>query len=432
VIDDLEHGPIQGEFEEDPNNWYTDRSRFMLGYECPWKRLLRFHAFGTGIELGKPNVNLAIGIHVHKTLEHILETMRVRGDAIDQKYTEHAHQKTLKSDACLPVEELMSLLDGDTLQHAVDISYAIPHAYARIAVPWLKENFEIKYVEPEYIWRHTRKIMRAVPPTSLDVDGQDQVPGRVRDYRRICFNSRPDFVAIDKSTERYTQHDFKTAASFQQDREVMGYADNVQMMLNSMQVKADQNLNYFPDYYVHILLKGNDWSPSPLTTAYRRDAIPPFQTEDWQPKYWLPPLTPGGKKRSIGRAYSKVRVGDHRPVPDWVWSMPAQICAEQVIILGPFNVVEEKVVQFMRGLPDAEEYWLQHAEGLDWREWDSLDFQHLLDMRFPRTFNCYSYGHRCQFYNLCFKGPGWEDPFKIGYVEREPHHTTEPKKELIR
>jgi hypothetical protein len=121
-----------------------------------------------------------------------------------------------------------------------------------------------------------------------------------------------------------------------------------------------------------------------------------------------------------------------RPIGEWVWEMPAEECAKTMIILGPFNVVEEKTKQFMRGLPTNETSWFERLQGLDWTQWAETSFQHELDQLFPRTFNCYTYGSRCRFYNLCFKGPGWDKPFENGFVERVPHHTQEPKGELIR
>ena len=66
-----------------------------------------------------------------------------------------------------------------------------------------------------------------------------------------------------------------------------------------------------------------------------------------------------------------------------------------------------------------------------WRECEP-EAQQALDRMFPRTFNCYSYGSRCPYYNLCFKGPGWDKPFDHGYVEREPHHAQEPKPPVIK
>lgn len=394
--------------------WHTDRSRYMAGFDCNWKRLLNYHAFGTGIDGELVPLPLSTGISVHASLENML-MMRLPEHAKQPGVFDQALVESLLHDTTRRASERDA-----KYQDAADIAIALPHAYARIAMPWLDESFEILTVEEELTHQVTTPISCM---TSVSW---------AKDWRRIHFNSRPDFTARDKSTTKVTAHDFKTASSFQQDREIMTYADNIQMMINSMQVKEKYDLNYYPDYYVHILKKGNGWSPSPLIHAYVREGAPPMQTEDWQPKFWLPPTELGGKKRSLGRSYAKARVSDRRNIGDWVWSMDASVVAEQIIILGPFNVVSEKTQQFMRGLREHEQAWLRRLANLDWTQWADPTFQFKLDDLFPRTFNCYSYGSRCKFYNLCFKGPGWDKPLENGYVEREPHHTQEPKGVLIK
>jgi len=414
--------------EEKPSTpWHTDRSRYMSGFDCEWKRLLGYHAFGTGLTPEITPLALTTGISVHETLEKMLLSQiptspsPILPENVPPKIDDVAVTSMLQGGlghAGIAHGEV-----DDKYQDAADISIALPHAYARIALPWLTENFRIHSVEEELTYKPSQSVGRGT------VQGGGP---RLSEWFRINFNSRPDFTAIDLSNEKVTVHDFKTASSFQESRELMTYADNVQMMINSMQVKEKHNLTYFPDYYVHILKKGNAWSPSPLIHAYIRESAPPMQKEDWQAKYWLPPTSIGGKKRSIGRAYSKQRVCERRSIASWVWEMDAAVCAESIIILGPFNVVSEKTQQFMRGLPKHEQRWIERLGNLDWTQWADPNFQYLLDDRFPRTFNCYSYGSRCSYYNLCFKGPGWDKPFDNGYVEREPHHSQEPKGKLIK
>jgi hypothetical protein len=410
------------EAREPCDDWHSDRSRYMDGFDCPWKRLLGYHSFGTGLSPDTTALPLSVGINVHGTLEQLLIRNRRQPPEGPVEVEDTRALDAAVVDGLLQTNPPNEFNHDDPVSHdAHDIQVAIPHAYARIVMPWLNDNFEIMDVEKE-LSRRLRRIFRS---PSLETPTQ-------REWRNLIFNSRPDFTAKDKNTGKVTVHDFKTASSFQEAREIMTYADNVQMMINSAQVKQDESLPYYPDYYVHILVKGNQWSPSPLIHAFHRAGAPPMQEEDWQPKYWLEPAVPGGKKRSIGRQYTKTRVSDMRPIGEWVWEMPAEECAKTMIILGPFNVVEEKTKQFMRGLPTNETSWFERLQRLDWTQWAETSFQHELDRLFPRTFNCYTYGSRCRFYNLCFKGPGWDKPFENGFVERVPHHTQEPKGELIR
>jgi len=385
--------------------WHTDRSRYMAGFACPWKRLLNYHAFGTGLSPDRTSPALSTGIAIHSSLELLLMAMQ-QGLALDSAAEVDEVIKDAPNQPVLP--DLLPPGDAaETLKDNRDICRALPHAFARAGIPFLRDSFAVHSIEEELA-------------VQLEADTS------------IQFNSRPDFVLKTLASEKLVVGDFKTASSFQESREILTYADDVQMMINSYQVKARYSLDYYPDYYVIILLKGNKWSASPFIHAFRREGAPPFQKEDWQPRYYVP--TPEGKKRTLGRAYNKVRVSDHRPVEEWVWEMDSVQCAQQIVILGPFNVVPEKVDQFWRGLPHSEASWRRDVEACKnlWPKWGQQSTQTLLDEWFPRTFNCYTYASRCSYYQLCFKGPGWDDPFNNGFAEREPHHTTEPKPEVIK
>jgi hypothetical protein len=163
-----------------------------------------------------------------------------------------------------------------------------------------------------------------------------------------------------------------------------------------------------PHYYVHFLVKGNEDYPSPTVSAWYREPMPPFQTEDWAVK------KPGGRDMK----YRKVRVADHRPIGDWVWSMPPDDLNKGFIIGGPFPVQPYKVQQFLSGLP-ANEWWWQQSIAAS-GSLDPATNRAALDATFPRTYNCYTYGSRCPYYRVCFS-PDWQSHFK----PRVPHHTTE-------
>lgn len=402
---------------------YTDRSRYEDGFTCEWRRLLRFHAFQTGIETNRISPALAVGLSVHSTLEGmLLHRLKYPNDPIDKLVVEALLMEQSRLGRFVPFMQLHEQTQAtEMVKNAVDICVAIPHAYARIVLPWLDKQFKVLTIEQEYVFKPQYRV--AGPPNG---------EGLMAPRYDLHFNSRPDFVAEDKATGRISVHDFKTASSFQQDRELLTYADNVQLMINSMQVMRDLNLDYYPPYYVHILIKGNDYSPSPLIHAYWQPEVPALQQERWEPKFWLPPVKEGGKRRSIGRSFQKVRVSDHKSVADWVWEMPASVAAEQSVVLGPFPVNPLKVSQFIAGLGRNEEHWLQRTADLDWRQWGEPGFMRHLDATFPRTFRCYTYESRCQFYSLCFRDTGWVNPVEHGFKPREPHHTTEPQKEFIR
>jgi len=368
----------------------------MTGWECEWRRLLGYHAFDSGLARRQIYPALAIGIYVHAALEQILIHKPVTRAGVDTAITETIIQfRQHVAGTEFPVDEGVALIEG------------MAHCYARIAMPWLTEEFNI-----------------------IGIEAEDSL--KVANW--IEWMYRPDFITEHKKSSSLAVHDFKSSASWNENRDTEQYRDNIQMMMNAHAagVRLKKPIDY---YYIHILLKGNDYAPSPLIHPYARPAMPPFQKEDWQPskKY----TDPSGATKYLPKAYERVNVWEHRNVGDWVWSMPEDAAAKQVIVVGPFEVNRVKIERFMRGMQGNEYHWLDRMRGLNERwaddsklDWSSLwaepGFQADLDRTFPRTYKCYTYGTRCQFYDLCHRHDRWEDPLGNGSFEKRiPHHEQE-------
>jgi len=361
-------------------SWPTDRSQFLAGFLCPWKRLLQFHAFGKGIEKNALYAPLATGISIHKGLELILKgkatTQQQAADLLREPLAQYIKEH-LDTQFENPQEEIAQ---------QVAIVDALVHAYTRITIPWLHENFDLVDVE----------------------QGQAiELPGD----QKILWRSRPDFVTRAKLGGGLAIHDFKSS-SYWSDSDADQWADSLQQMLNAY--VASQNYGErVESYYIHILVKGSKRSPSYLTHPSYRPANLPIQTEDILPFYCA--------KKGYSRVFApNIPIS----IADWVWNAPGEHVAKTVPVVGPFPVNYNKVERFLSGLPRNEQSWQERLAGLDWENWKSPAFQQKLDERFPRTFNCYEFGgRRCQFYTICHHGPSWADP--IGSKEfrvREPHH----------
>jgi len=371
-------------------DWPTDRSRYLDGFACPWKRLLHNHAFGMGIEKNTLYAPLATGISIHSALELVLkskattreEVSGVIGDPLDT-YMKQAVDQQFEN----PQEEI---------GQQIAIVQALAHAYTRTTVPWIHEQFDI-----------------------VDVEASQAV--RLPDSN-IIWRSRPDFVTRTKNTSfnsldappavgKLAIHDFKSSA-YWSDSDASQWADSLQQMLNAY-VASQVYGERVEHYYIHILVKGTKKSPSYLTHPSYRPGNLPIVEEDILPYYTA--------KKGYARVFAP-----HIPlsIPDWVWKMPAAYVAKTVPVVGPFEVNYNKVERFLAGLPNNERAWQQNLEGLDWQNWSTASFQQKLDERFPRTYNCYEFGGRkCQFYSICHHGPGWQDP--LGSKEfrvRVPHH----------
>jgi hypothetical protein len=363
----------------------TFRSAYMTGWECEWRRLLGYHAFDTGLSPNTISQPLATGTYIHAALEAMLKG-RVQGAIQIQKAIEPSLKayREYAAGTDLPIDEQIALVTG------------LAHAYGRIVLPWLFDEFEI-----------------------LDVEREDKLilPGGLE------WLSRSDFTTRHKKTGGLAVHDFKSSASWSENRDVPEYQDSVQMMMNAESVaqRMGEKVEY---YYIHLLLKGNDYAPSPLIHPYYRPANPPIQSADLQAYYKY--TNQDGQTKS----YQRINVWDVTTVPEWVWSMPAADCAKQTIVVGPYEVKEQKIDRFVTGAVANERHWQDRlALVSDWENWSKPAFQRKLDELFPRTYKCYTYGSRCAFYGLCHQHDGWETPLdELGggpYSRRVPHHSTE-------
>lgn len=374
-------------------SWPTDRSRFLDGFACPWKRLLNNHSFPAGgiggIEKSATYAPLATGISIHGALEAILKAR-----ATTREQVSNLIGPSIKAYAD-SVKEAAFEDSRVQLGEQISIVEALAHAYTRITIPWIHDNFDIVDVEAS----------QAV-----------KLPGD------IIWRSRPDFVTRKKDGMARSEasggksgglaiHDFKSSA-YWSDGDAEQWKDSLQQMLNAY-VASMVYGERVEHYYIHILVKGTKKSPSYLTHPSYRPANPPIVTEDILPYYTA--------KKGYARVFAP-----HIPllIPDWVWGMEASYVAKAVPVVGPFEVNYHKVERFLAGLPNNERSWQERTEGLDWTQWADPKFQEKLDQLFPRTFNCYEFGGRkCQFYGICHHQPGWEDPLgsKL-YHRREPHH----------
>lgn len=357
----------------------------MQQWACPWKRMLGFHAFHTGITRQSMYAPLATGIATHQCLENVLTagSDRLVG-------APHSVAKLYVSSLIAPVladyrkqAEAMPFDAGDLIDRELGVVEAMAHGYARIVSPWLFTNFDVVSIEEE--------IELPLPNGHI-------------------WMLRPDFVTRNKQNGALAVHDFKTASAWYDD-DTQQWADNVQMMVNArgVQEKYKEPVSH---YYMHILIKGNKRSPSILTNPWYR-AVP----EDISPTYVRSPQYQRTFLPAIGKS-----------IADWVWDMPDDLCAGQFPIIGPFEVQPFKVNQFLRSIPGNEEEWAKKLAAVsDWENWEQPDFQRHLDELFPRTYNCYEFGGRqCPYYDICHKQAGWKTPLQSGkYARRVPHHTTE-------
>jgi hypothetical protein len=384
-----------------PND--TDRSRYLDGFNCRWRRLLGYHAFGTGITRKAWYPPLATGIYIHSALETVLRhATDTNSSVVSQAEVETLISPIIQDyrDTASRTGFVLSKLDegegytaSEMIEDQVALTEALTHGYARIVLPFVLSNFEVVAIEHE-----ENKLL------PLDVR----------------YMARPDFTLRSRETGKLSTHDFKSSSYFADDQ-ADNWADSIQMMVNAS-LTGERLGERIDEYYIHLLLKGSRKYPTCLTHPFFKPGIPPHVPDSWEP---FGRIQTASGWRSVGRGYERTPVRKHRPVADWVWSMPEAACAKQFPLAGPYPIHHGKVEQFFRGVSTEEAWWQASLANIDWTQWEAPQFQKMLDQRFPRTFSCYTYGHRCPFYELCFKHPGWTHPLSDRYVTRNPHHPQE-------
>ena len=363
-----------------------------------------YHAFGTGISRKQWYPPLATGIYVHQALEYLLKdakaskTLASKADVqtlIDPILFEYRDTASRVGFVQSKMDQGDASTASEMVETQVSLVEALTHGYARIVLPWLLKNYSLENIEGE-----ENEILSTDP--------------------QIRYMARPDFVTRDDNG-KLAVHDFKSTAYWNDDQ-VDSWSDSIQMMVNAEMIgrRLGEPVDH---YYIHLLVKGTRRSPSCLTHPFFKPGVPPHTTDSWAPAGRV--LDASGRWHSVGKGFTRTPVRLHKPVRDWVWEMPEGDCAKQFIVAGPYDVHHGKVAQFFRGVPAEETYWIENTKDLDWSKWDTEEFQHILDSRFPRTFSCYTYGSRCPMYELCFKFPGWTTPFSDKYVTRLPHHPQE-------
>lgn len=359
--------------------WYVDRSRYEKGFACPFSRLLQYHAGGTGWTPRVEATELAVGSAIHSLLETILKEAKSTNQVPSRNWFSLMARTGIMSLAALQSVEIVGIAVG----------------WARANLGWLLDNYEILEVEGEL---------------SIDI-GDD-----------ITWMARPDAVLRSKATGLPCVLEFKTTRA-NVERMAQLYSNSLQSIMNAYAVSSKYG-QPCGEVQIHMLQLGNEQWPTPITHAYYRPGQPPFVTEDWQPKSRRPDGT------YVGKLYRKVAVHEHRPILDWIFSMPAAA----LTALVPLTKLELdpktqglKTLQAISSIRANESWWRDTLAKVDWQSSTFADLAKLV----PRSFNCHSYNRLCEYTPTCFDPDNHTLTFETpttGLVIRTPHHTQERNK----
>lgn len=343
---------------------YEDRTRYLKGFECRWKRLLGFHFADVGISPPTASDEINVGIQTHGILERLLS---------DEKstVTRMIQEQPLVQGAD---PYITSCVNGMSL------------AYERITLPWVRENFDVISVEQE---------------ESINIPVKEGPP------RIIKFQARPDFILRRKADDALVVGDFKTKGYWSDDSAIE-WQQAIQMMVNAY--LASLRLGEpIKEYYVHVLVRGKPKYPTAITHPWAVNSVSPIGKPFLSARY--------------KRGYARTPIWETGvPLSEWIAEMPEEELSKYVPVVGPFRVDEEAAKDFLSGVATEAVWWDDRVRTIDWRKFADPAVHAELISRFPRTYNCWEYGRSCEFSPICFRAPGYGTPASIGFVRRVPHH----------
>lgn len=436
--------------------WKTDRSRFITGLaDCNFKRYANYHAFGYGFTKQAQSMPLAGGIYVHECLALILIHCQLTlslGQVVDSRTEQFKgvvrgiiNKQIASYKALVAARGYLDVEGQDEVQFLINEQSALIEGlvwgWVRSQLDTILRDFEIISVENEE---------ELVVGCSCDKAGFPADEHR-EECRGIVQMSRPDIILRRKADGKLGNHDFKTAA-YVNDSYINEFRSSVQMAVGSL--GAEARLGEPVDhYYIHALHKGIRKSEydsdvrdyrgprrqhSVFCYLYVREGNPPLQERDFQPQWkWTDDQ---GKGHTLGRAYQKTPIWlvDFRDsgkpehvsnVEWWVYAMPEGILHEQFLLIGPYERQEVQIPEYLQEMWHEEWRWVERltilAKVQEEYGWESTIFQGELRAQIARSWQCHKYKTPCPYIPICFKHPGWENPFQLGYVPRRPHHAGE-------
>lgn len=388
-------------------NHLLDRSRYACGFQCPRKRFLNYHAgeSGLGYQHKTTKIPLARGIYIHEGLAIICKGLQDSGQAneVGDEFIRMAasfavteYRKELKRGYQDYPEEHLAF----TINEQATLIEGLIWAWSRVMLPIIQAEFEVISVEQEELF--------PIPNSN------------------IIIMSRPDIILRRKSDGKLGNHDFKTSSSTG-DWWTSQWRDSVQMELGSM--GAEQRLGEpIGHYYMHGLTTGKrhvfsaGGRNSPEERQYSRLCYartyppnPPQTTKTtWDYKGFWVDCNP------IWEAEFTQKPADQTNVEFWVKEMPKSELDGLFTLAGPYYRQQGMKKHLLNEIKSNEHRWVDNL----WTLWETQenkgDVDLLLDSLFPRSYRCWEYNSRCEFYGPCREGGNWDE-----FEERKPHHEAE-------
>lgn len=426
--------------------WFVDRSRYLAGVDdCEMARYLEYHSgpYGYGIRRTANSMTALTGTYTDQALTGVLLNAAAAQQAgtdigdphndvfrkiVGQAVTDY--QTEVKAKGFLEEQNITNLTH--TMMEQSALIEGLFWSWVLGQLPGLLRDHTIIAVQQEESY-----VIPGTCTCGMDADNPKYYDHMEHsNCNGICIMSKPDFLTRRKADNRVCQHDFKTSGSQINDNYLESHRDSVQMAIQSLGVEARMG-EPIAQYYIHALAKGGRGVFS--KRGQDTTGMPKKQYSDLCYAKWMLPNPPISDKTIVdykGFWYDKHPSWEAnfpdvppgwRPMEYWVVLMPKDILYAQTVLCGPYDRPTHMMNDAVEHVLGEERRWIAAL----WKihEGESVN------LHVSRSYDCHKYGaeHRCQYYQICFKGQGWNDPLNSGYYElRVPHHDPELQQMVAR
>lgn len=443
--------------------WLQDRSRFKVKTgRCARQGYLGYHwgPTGYGITNRSDSLPLATGIYVHEGIARF-------GDILQQ----HDRLPTLEETRGIIVDVqaeyvtrveargFLGILSSDhtteTITEQRALISGILWALRLKFLPWLHQTYQILSCERERL--HLLTCTCGAGP----MDPAEHIARGCNGHGLMLRN---DILARRRGGTTLAYFEAKTTG-WESDAWADQWESDPQLGIGTIDVPKLYGAEV-TELYIIGMQKGarrrdkNDPEGrrkqlSSLCYGYFRPGNPPMVADDWLPAYeWI---NEQGEIKRASRAHKRTGIwqleeGDYAPwvayhgqdpqlTPEefWVRMLPPSVLDKVCFVLGPMNRQDHQIASVRRAMIGEETRWQgilwQLYEAQQQHPWASDEFQALLDQLIPQSWNCRPFGrdHQCEFYGICHKEEGWQDPLGSGqYQPRRPHHQAELDQAIAR
>jgi hypothetical protein len=442
--------------------WLTDRSRYRLGTgRCPMARYLGYHwgPTGYGITLRAEALPLATGLYVHYGVEAFCGVLKSRDTLPSLEETRLIIAEVRKAyTARVEDRGFRGILGGpQTEETIVEQSILISGLLWALRLkflPWLHQTYRVLSVETERVHMLTCSCGAGA------LDFWEHV-------RRECNGKglmlRTDILGLRRGGTTCAYFECKTTG-WAGDAWAEQWEGDPQLGLGTLDVPQLHGAEVTELYVVGLDkgkrvrdrgdVEGRRKQQSALCYGYFRPGNPPLAADEWLPAYeWV---NDAGEVKRAPRTHKREGIWklaesdwptwqayhhqDPTLTPEefWVRTLPASVMDKICFLLGPMDRQDDQIHSLRGSIVGEEDRWQQTLwrlyEAQQTMAWSSPEFQALLDELIPRSWNCRPFGKeaQCEFYQICHRHEGWQDPLAGAYQPRLPHHDPELRQAIAR